>query len=398
MAAKKKNSDKEWKEQRLLEESENPQDAIAIEEPSEEETVASETRSIIRKEIRLDLAYKSLKKHRKTYVIPLIVTFVLGCFIMLCIPRYYVVKVMLAPESTNASSGLSGGLGNLASMAGVNLTSMTSQDAIIPMFYPDVIKSTDFIVPLFDITVKTKDGEFEGSLAKYLTKHQKAPFWAKWMAKLKHWIKPEHLGELHPVGNDGREQAIDPFRLNKMQDMLVQLIVGCIDCSVDKKTDVVSLTVKTQDPLVSALLADTVRVHLQEFITDYRTKKARNDLEHYEQLMEEALLDYQQKQVDYASFVDANQNLVLASYQVQETDLENQLQLAYTTYSQLKQQVQLAQAKVMERTPAFTTIQNATVPVKHAGPKRVLTVLELLFLCFVVTSIYILAKDPEVKF
>ena len=87
-----------------------------------------------------------------------------------------------------------------------------------------------------------------------------------------------------------------------------------------------------------------------------------------------------------------------SSFRMKEQALENELQLAFNQYSQLKQQVQLAEAKVMERTPAFTVIQNATVPTRPTGPKRMFTVLAFLVLCFLGTSVWILVKDPQVKF
>lgn len=39
-----------------------------------------------------------------------------------------------------------------------------------------------------------------------------------------------------------------------------------------------------QDPLISATMADSVSMHLQQFITKYRTNKARIDVEHYQKL------------------------------------------------------------------------------------------------------------------
>ncbi|MBR6482150.1 MAG: chain-length determining protein, partial [Bacteroidaceae bacterium] len=66
--------------------------------------------------------------------------------------------------------------------------------------------------------------------------------------------------------------------------------------------------------------------------------------------------------------------------------------------SSFTQQKQLAQAKLMERTPAFTTIQNSTVPIKHAGPKRMIFVLCVLFITFLVRTILLIRKDDTITF
>ena len=75
----------------------------------------------------------------------------------------------------------------------------------------------------------------------------------------------------------------------------------------------------------------------------------------------------------------------MQSYKLKQTDLENEMQLKYNIYSQLAQQLQLARAKVQERTPAFTIIQSAVVPLKKASPRRGLIVGIILLLNFLGT-------------
>ena len=65
------------------------------------------------------------------------------------------------------------------------------------------------------------------------------------------------------------------------------------------------------------------------------------------------------------------------------------MQLKYNTYTALNNQLQAAKAKVQERTPAFTVIKGADVPVKPSKPKRVIFVLAMTFLAFIGTGLYI---------
>ena len=62
-------------------------------------------------------------------------------------------------------------------------------------------------------------------------------------------------------------------------------------------------------------------------------------------------------------------------------------------YTQVAAQLQMADAKVQEDTPAFTTLQPATVPLQKEGPKRIRTVLILLFLAFLTTAFYAVHKE-----
>jgi uncharacterized protein involved in exopolysaccharide biosynthesis len=64
----------------------------------------------------------------------------------------------------------------------------------------------------------------------------------------------------------------------------------------------------------------------------------------------------------------------------------------------LSTQLQAAKAKVQERTPAFTIIQGAAVPVKPTGPKRMLFVIGMVFLAFIGTAFHVVRKDLHFSF
>ena len=72
------------------------------------------------------------------------------------------------------------------------------------------------------------------------------------------------------------------------------------------------------------------------------------------------------------------------------------MQLKYNTYTTLMTQYQMAKAKVQERTPAFTLVQGAAVPIKPAGPKRMFFVGGMCLLSIVLISIYSI-KDIILK-
>ena len=343
---------------------------------------------VLSEKISINAIFGCIWRNKWKYILPLLLTGALVAWLALCIPRYYKVTVMLAPEYNLPTSSL----GSLASSIGLDFGSMTSTDAIVPLFYPDLIGSTDSLVPLFNVKVTTKDGKFKGRYADYLMKQTKRPWWETEMAALMAKIAPP------PQSSVGGEQdTINPFALTYAEDQLMRGIKGSINCTVDKKTDVITLTTQAQDPLVAALLADTVRVRLQNFIIQYRTVKARRDLDLVEKQCEDAHNDYLKKQAAYATFVDANQDLVLETFKAKEKDLEDEMQLAFNAYSTLLTRVQLAKAKVQERTPAFTTLQNSSVPVKHAGPPRVMMVLGALVAAFIITTVVLISRDKRLK-
>ena len=163
--------------------------------------------------------------------------------------------------------------------------------------------------------------------------------------------------------------------------------------TVDKKTGVISINVKDQDPLVCKTLADSVIVRLQGFITNYRTNKARTDVAYYTALADSAHHEYVNAYMEHARYADANQHTVLESHRNKLAALENEMQLKYTSYSMLMAQLQAAQSKVQERTPAFTLLKGAAIPILPAGPKRVIFVLGMMFLVFIIRTLLILKDD-----
>ncbi len=313
---------------------------------------------------------------------------VIGVILAFGTPKTYKSTVVLAPEESG--NGFSGSISSLASMVGMNMRIGQTGDAIYPEIYPELMSSTDFIVGLFPVKVKTDKTGVEYTYMDYIQFHQKVALheyplvWLTWLIEQ---LKSEKGG--------GVSLAPDPFRLNKKEYGVMKAISGKIKCSVDKKTNVITIEVEDQDPLIAATVADSVQTHLQRTITEYRTKKAKIDLGYMEKLFVEAKQQYGEASRAYAQFADANQEILLQSYRQKEEELENEVQLKYTIYQQVVEQLQLAKAKVQERTPAFTFIQRASVPIKHSNRPKIVTLIIWMILGFMLRSSMLAWKNRE---
>jgi uncharacterized protein involved in exopolysaccharide biosynthesis len=322
---------------------------------------------------------------RKTFVKVWVVTFILSCIWILPQPRYYVCEVKLAPEMNGTE--VSGGLSSIASSFGVNLDGLGGNDAIYPTLYPDLFQSPEFTTELFDIQVKTIDESVCTDYYTYLSNHQKKNPLTQPVLRFLGWLK-----SLSEKPSKDVESGHNPFRLSKKEQGIMFKIQKSILCSVDKRTDVISISVKDQDALVCATMADSVMTHLQNFITNYRTKKARLDLEYYQHLTDSARIEYIEAQNRYSDYCDAHNNILLQASISQRDRLENELSMKLNTYQAMLTQLQATKAKVQEKTPAFTTLQSATVPLKPAGPKRMIFVAAMLIFSTLVTSVMICRK------
>ena len=342
--------------------------------------------------------YHDLLRHKKLYFKVLPLAFVLAAIYGLSLPNYYNCTVKLSPELT--SSRASSGLASLASSFGFNIgqgTGGMGTEALFPTLYPELIKSTDFKTSLFSVPVTIEGNKKKGTKDRtmtyydYLLKEQKKPWFSTILGAPFKW-----LGSLFASSKKKQEaKPVNPFRLTKKQDLVVKAINKKIICDVDKKTLVITINVTDQNPVIAATMADTVKTRLQNFITAYRTSKVRVDLEYYQKIYAETNARYEDARQKYAEFVDANQDLILQTVRQKQIDLENEMQLQYNAYTQVAQQLVAAEAKVQEETPAFTTLQSATVPVRKAGPSRAKMCLVFLFLAFIGTTAWILYKEGD---
>lgn len=341
----------------------------------------------------LSQLWQDIKNHRKLYYKVLSITFVVSAILLIGTPNYYRCTVKLAPELSGSKSTSS--LASIASSFGLNIGSGNmGSEALFPTLYPDLMNSVAFRASLFSIKVQREDEDSIITYYDYLNEGQKKSLLEYSILPFK-WAKDYVLSLI--IDEEDNTGKINPFKLTKEQFEIVEEMEKTVSCDVDNKTLVITIDVTDQDPLIAATMADSVQMHLQEFITDYRTRKARIDLEYNQKLYKEAQDRYEKARRRSAAYNDANQHVIFDRIRSEQVRLENEMNLQYQAYSQISAQLRLSEAKVQEDTPAFTLLQPATVPVKKAGPKRFLICLAVLLIVFVVTTIYIWYKEADLQ-
>jgi len=338
--------------------------------------------------INLRDIFKKIWTNRRSYVLLLCVVFVVASIYILSKPRYYSTDAKLAPEM---GSNLSGGtLGTIASAFGFDFGDMQTTDAITPLQYPDLMEDNAFVTNLFSIKIENIDGDIKASYYDYLKFFQKKPWWGGFTSLLSNLFKSSK--------DNKSSKEFDPYFLSIKDNAIVEKIRDNIKLSVDKKTGVITINVKDQDPRVCKTLADSIMGNLQAFITNYRTSKARTDYNYYKQLTSEAKREYEKARQYYGSLSDSNTKVALRSVELKMEDLENDMQLKFNTYTSLNAQLQAAHIKVQDRTPVFTILKGAAIPIKPAGPKRMLFVAGMLILAFVIKSLWLVKDDLHLRF
>lgn len=307
---------------------------------------------------------------------------VLGILIALGTPKQYTVSITLSPEMSSGKSG-SGLASMAASFLGGSIGS-DSPDALNATLAPDIVASTPFLLELFDARVVSQDKQIDTTFTAYLDEQKSS--WIGYVLK----VPGMAISGIKSLFSDKEEKTATiqkgAIELNEKDAAKLEGLRQQIMADVDKKTAITTLSVTLQDPKVTATIADSVVSKLQQYITAYRTSKAKEDCQYLEKLYKERQQEYYDAQQRYARYVDANSNVVFQSTLAERERLQNDMNLAYQVYSQVAQQLQVARAKVQEEKPVFAVVEPAVVPLNPSGTSRKVIVLGFLFLAVAFTG------------
>ena len=304
---------------------------------------------------------------------------IIGLVVGFSIPKTYTASVTLAPEMQQKTSS---GVSSIASMMGVNLNN--SVDAISVEMFPDVVHSNPFIFELFDlpVTFEHKDTVVNTTLIDYMLEYQKSPWWTpvlQFPFKALGWcidlITPGDEDEEESVGG-----ILNPNNLPKKEREVVKFFAENIMVSVDKKSFKTQMSLEMQDPVVVATVMEAITENLKDYMSDYRTSKARQDVENLQVIADLRKADYYKAQHAYANYIDSNKNVSLQSAQVERERLQQEMNLAYQVYSQVATQLEGARIQAEQAKPVFVIINPVNIPLKCATPSKLKILIIFTFL------------------
>lgn len=338
------------------------------------------------KEIDLFELARKLWDNKKFIIKVTLIGAVVGLIIAFSIPKEYTSTVVF---TTNTNQSTSSNMGALASLAGINLNTQPSE-SFSPELYSDIISSTPFVQGLLDVRVLDQTLGIDTTLRSYFRDKQSSPWWS-YIVRLPNLL----LNLFKPTENSKHEEVLlyDPYYISGEDMTIINQLRSSYTITTDKKTRTIKVEVSSQSPEVSALLADTLTSHLQDYIIKARTKKATMDLQNTVKLCDQLKKEYYDSQKKLASFIDANQNLISAKYKINQEKLQNEVGLAYSVYNQMAQQQQMAQIKVQDDTPVFTIIQPAIKPLYPEKPKKKMIIVSFVFITVVAASLWTLRKN-----
>lgn len=312
---------------------------------------------------------------------------VAGVIIAFSIPKQYETVVKIAPES-KSTAGLGGSMGGLAALAGVDLEGK-SVDGISSKIYPEILSSAPFLLELADIKVSDKGKEM--SFFEYITKEQRSAWWSYVIS-----APMKAVGLVMGLFSDDKESRDRPLSLYEpTQEQLDYMgaLRKMIVMTEDKKLGIFTIKTTMQDPKIAAIIADSLLSDLQSYMVDYKTAKARGDLDANLERLKDAKAKYYRADSLYASVMDKNQNLISQSAKMKIERLLEEKELAYSIYEQLSSQVEVSRMSLQENTPIATVIEPPSVPVRASSPKKAMLLIAFVFLGGLVASANVVVRQ-----
>lgn len=342
-------------------------------------------------EIDLVALAKTLWEGRKEVVKITLIFVGIGLFVALSSPAEFTSTVVVKPTLSDSKSKLSGSLGGLAAIAGINLGSGNTAAEIHPTLYPKIVESYSFQKELMASLIYVKDLNSEVSFEQYYTE--------LYTLSLLEFLKKYTLGLPRLILNcfkDKRDVAIsnsNKFHIISETDKeMIEKLKEQVRVNIDEKQGFVKLSATMPDGLQAAQMVLNAQNILQRKVINHKLKKAEEDLDFIEERYNEKKKAFEQAQENLARYRDANKNVNTATAQTEAERLESEYQLAFSVYSELAKQVETQKIQVKENTPVFAVLQDAVVPLEKSNTSKSATLIIWTFLGAFLGVVFIFAK------
>ena len=334
---------------------------------------------------------KQIYQGRKLIILSTVAAAVLGVVVALSTPNIYTSRATFIPQ-TGGDSKPSSSFSGLASLAGISLGSMGRGSDIPPTLYPQIISSVPYKLDLLDEFVEVggqtmvlsdyliDDTGFSllGTIKKY-TIGLPGTLLSALRGSTSETVTAKE-GQLYQISEDDRK--------------LFEALNTKLVLSLNEKEGFVTLEFSDENKYIAAQVAERAKELLQERIIEFKNQSAHEILDFTTKQYQENKASYETLQDSIAIFKDQNLNISSSLYQNRLDRLERDLNIVSSVVEQLASQVEQAKLQVNKDTPVFTIIEPVTVPFERSAPKRSLIVVIWTFLGAVLSTGYILLKDP----
>ena len=335
---------------------------------------------------------KTLWIGKKLILKTTILFFIIGCVVALLSPVVYTAQTTFVPQvSEDQMSTSKAGLGSLAALAGINLNqgSSTSDSYLSPLLYSKIANSDEFSLKLIEEELISLNGD-KFSIKQYMLSDTNSSF------NLIGFIKKYTIGLFLKNDNELKsKETINGYNFISQEEFgLLKSFKGKFSIVLNDKEGYIEVIASDKDAFISTQLVKIVTKNLQSRIIELRTNKIKERLEYSKNLYEEKQVEFDILQNNVADFKDSNKNISTARFMSELQKLESEYQLQKSILMNLASEFNNNKIKLNKDTPIFSVIDEVSVPNQRSEPKRSLIAIIYMFLGVVLSTVYLLAKEP----
>ena len=333
---------------------------------------------------------------RKFVIKSAVIATVIGILTAISTPNVYTASSMFTPNTSSGSPADASGLKGLASLAGINIGSMTeSSNEISPMLYGKILESYTFKKELLEAPLKNL--EEVSSLRDYF-ENESSSSSSSFFGTVKAYtigLPSKIIGWFKSKSTESSIQSVEGLNtISKEEFKYFKVIDKMLTLIVNDKEGYLEITATSKLPQLSAQLVKNGENILQNQIIAIKTKSSLELLAYLEEqyiLKNKLLIEAQD---NLANFKDRNFNISRSSFSNTQTRLETELQIATSVFQNVVTQLEQVKLQVAKDTPVFSFLKPVVVPIEKSSTSRTLTVIIWLFLGMVMSIGYLLSREP----
>jgi uncharacterized protein involved in exopolysaccharide biosynthesis len=334
---------------------------------------------------------KQLWVARKTMLKITMLFLFLGLFVAIFSKKEFTASTTFVP--VNQGKSVSGSLGGLASLAGINLGGSTGGAEISPELYPQIVHSIPFQLELLQTKLTIDGQEKPVSYKEYYN--------TIYSAGVLGGIKKYTLGLpgviLSLFKTDAKEEEIvsqenQILSLSQQDNGLIRQLAAQISLDVNDKEGFVTISATMPEARASAQLTLKAQILLQDYAQKFKTQKSIEQLGYIEDRYLEKQQEFAKIKIEFARFQDQNNGVNTALGKTMLLQLQSDYDLVFSVYTELAKQLETQRLQVKKDTPLFTVLKPVNIPIEKSAPKRSLILVVYLFLGLIISIGYVLVR------
>ncbi len=311
-------------------------------------------------------AFKVCWQHKRLYIVVCIVCILLAIAIFISVPKVYAATVKVADEPKEIDFLV--GLDNYEAWIKQSTDEYLGKQGLLSIeIYSKFIKSNSFFEGLSTIYIP----KYKMNYYDYLSKYHKRAWWNSIINRL----------SLAIGASNKKEQIIDIIKNN-------------VKSNISEKYLTITIRVDDNDAEVAALLADSVKVRLQEKIAEARHGVYKADFQNAKNEKDRLASLYHKAQEEYSDYLDSHFDSYDSQQEVKSTleSLQRERDAALDDYSEAYEQYIRAMILVNRDITSFSVIANSNIPLNPISPILALYISLFLFFGIVFTTWWVLLR------